>query len=585
MMYRQEDMPFTGEGITPDIIVNPHAIPSRMTIGQLMECIMGKACAHLGTYGNATAFNGVNVETLSDILEKCGMERHGNEILYNSRTGEQIHTEIFIGPTYYQRLKHMTVDKVHCFCDKTEILTTSGWIKFKDLTMKHKVASMVDNKLVYQYPSEVQAFDYNGPMYKIKNLQVDLKVTGNHRMYVRSFHGKKYRMELAEDIAGKRRAYKKNVDEFVPDMTDAPEELVIEDNKVVAFRLPGTDRVYNIDDWITLYGIWIAEGCNSKPDCATVIAAHKQRVKDALSKIESNGSFRFAKQKNYPEDRELNRWVIHDIVLGRYMQPQSVGATNKYLADWVWYLNREQCNQLMHAMCLGDGCQAKGKNWTYATSSTRLADDYQRLCLHAGGCCKKALHSKAGTVSYNSKIGIPVVSTADSFQLYHNTHCNEPVVNHRPIKQDTWKEYNGKVYCCTVPEGNGVIYVRRNGVPVWSGNSRSNNGPIILLTRQPAEGRCRDGGLRLGEMEVECNWAHGISAFLKERLMECSDNYRVFICKKCGLMANVNPEKNIYNCRNCKNITDFSEIRIPYAAKLLLQEVQTMSLGARFLTK
>ena len=227
IIYRQEDMPFTSEGIVPDIIVNPHAIPSRMTIGQLMECIMGKACAHLGTYGNATAFNGVQVENIADILEQCGLERHGNEIMYNSRTGEQIHTEIFIGPTYYQRLKHMVVDKIH---------------------------------------------------------------------------------------------------------------------------------------------------------------------------------------------------------------------------------------------------------------------------------------------------------------------------------------------------------------------SRSNNGPVVLLTRQPAEGRARDGGLRLGEMEIECNWAHGIMQFLKERLMECSDNYRVFICKKCGLMANVHPEKNVFCCRNCKNLTDFSEVRMPYAMKLLTQEVQTMGIGARFMT-
>lgn len=228
IIYRQEDMPFTADGLVPDIIMNPHAIPSRMTIGQLMECIMGKACAHLGTYGNATAFNGVKVEELADILEnQCGMQRHGNEILYNSRTGEQIHTEIFIGPTFYQRLKHMVSDKMH---------------------------------------------------------------------------------------------------------------------------------------------------------------------------------------------------------------------------------------------------------------------------------------------------------------------------------------------------------------------GRSNNGPIILLTRQPAEGRARDGGLRLGEMEIECNWAHGIMQFLKERLMECSDNYRVFICKKCGLMCNVTPEKNIYQCRNCKNITHFSEVRMPYCMKLLTQEVQTMGIGARFMT-
>jgi DNA-directed RNA polymerase II subunit RPB2 len=226
MMYKQEDMPYTMDGTTPDIIVNPHAIPSRMTIAQLMECIMGKACTALGTVGDATPFSGIEVEDIASVLESCGLERYGNEIMYNPRTGEQMPTDIFIGPTYYQRLKHMVNDKIH---------------------------------------------------------------------------------------------------------------------------------------------------------------------------------------------------------------------------------------------------------------------------------------------------------------------------------------------------------------------SRSNNGPIVLHTRQPAEGRAREGGLRVGEMEVDVLLALGIPSFLKERFVECSDNYRIFVCKKCGMMANVNPEKKIYSCKPCKNTTHFVQLRIPYTAKLLWQEMQTMSIGTRFL--
>lgn len=227
MMYRQEDMPFTKDGIVPDIIMNPHAVPSRMTIAQLMECLLGKACTSLGTYGDATPFTDLTVEDIASLLEKQGIERYGNEILYNPQTGQQMNTLIFIGPTFYQRLKHMTVDKTH---------------------------------------------------------------------------------------------------------------------------------------------------------------------------------------------------------------------------------------------------------------------------------------------------------------------------------------------------------------------SRSSNGPVVLLTRQPAEGRARNGGLRLGEMELDACLAHGISSFLKERFMECSDNYRVFVCKRCGMLANVNPDKNRYECKYCKNSTMFSEIRSPYTCKLMLQELQTMALGMRFIT-
>lgn len=113
MVYKHQDMPFTKDGIVPDIIMNPHAVPSRMTMAQLMECIMGKACCHIGTCGDGTPYTDCSVESIAKVLEMSGMERYGNEIMYNGRTGEQIQTEIFIGPTYYQRLKHMVTDKIH----------------------------------------------------------------------------------------------------------------------------------------------------------------------------------------------------------------------------------------------------------------------------------------------------------------------------------------------------------------------------------------------------------------------------------------------------------------------------------------
>jgi len=224
MVYKQQDMPFSKDGIVPDVIINPHAIPSRMTIGQLIECIMGKAGCMIGALGDASPFTDCGVEDVATVLEGFGMERYGNEILYNGRTGEQIHTEIFMGPTFYQRLKHMVEDKMH---------------------------------------------------------------------------------------------------------------------------------------------------------------------------------------------------------------------------------------------------------------------------------------------------------------------------------------------------------------------TRGANGPVVMLTRQPAEGRARNGGLRFGEMERDAIVAHGASTFLKERMLDVSDNYRVFACRKCGMMAVANPEKNKYKCMNCKNCADVTQVRIPYSMKLLMQELMTMGVAPR----
>ena len=113
MTYRQEDMPFTSQGITPDIIINPHALPSRMTIAQIIECVMGKSCAMNGTYGDATPFENSDPNAICDELKNCGFQSHGYETMYNGMTGDKMNTQIFIGPTYYQRLKHMVQDKVH----------------------------------------------------------------------------------------------------------------------------------------------------------------------------------------------------------------------------------------------------------------------------------------------------------------------------------------------------------------------------------------------------------------------------------------------------------------------------------------
>jgi DNA-directed RNA polymerase II subunit RPB2 len=107
------DMPYTRTGLRPDIIINPHAIPSRMTIGQLKETLLGKVLVHLGLFGDGTSFGDLDVKTIAKQLQNLGYESYGNDVLYDGLSGEQLDANIFIGPVFYQRLKHMVNDKQH----------------------------------------------------------------------------------------------------------------------------------------------------------------------------------------------------------------------------------------------------------------------------------------------------------------------------------------------------------------------------------------------------------------------------------------------------------------------------------------
>ena len=115
LIIPEKDMPFTEDGIRPDLIINPHALPSRMTIGQLIETLMGKACTMYGGFGDCTAFanKGPKHQVFGSLLKDIGYNSSGNEVLYSGESGDQLHAELFIGPCYYMRLKHMVKDKIN----------------------------------------------------------------------------------------------------------------------------------------------------------------------------------------------------------------------------------------------------------------------------------------------------------------------------------------------------------------------------------------------------------------------------------------------------------------------------------------
>jgi len=117
-------MPYTASGLRPDIIMNPHALPSRMTIAQLKESVLSKVLIELGLFGDGTAYGELSIQDICVALQGVGYESYGNEVMYDGMTGQQIEANIFIGPTFYQRLKHMVNDKVHSRATGPGVLLT-----------------------------------------------------------------------------------------------------------------------------------------------------------------------------------------------------------------------------------------------------------------------------------------------------------------------------------------------------------------------------------------------------------------------------------------------------------------------------
>ena len=405
-------------------------------------------------------------------------------------------------------------DKFCCYDPETEILTADGWKFFPDLTRKDRVATLQEGQVLeYKEPEEVMDYDFDGEMIRVESGQVDLMVTPNHRMYVSTSDA--FKIELAEEVYGKRRMYLKNADSYTPTADTAALQLaeaarnaaisaqkespsafatLLEKARIAeevahegesgylsyvdakgvsrepqAFVVRGTtnDTVrMEIADWLVFFGIWIAEG--SASGRTLTLLAHKEQIRDAIDPICIKYGIADTRSKDSAATPGEHCYPINTAPLVDYFLPLSVGAIHKSLPAWAFQLPKEQARQLIHGMMMGDGHTMENGTRCYDTSSPRLRDDFQRLCLHAGWAANYIVESKAGKES--------VSTTVDAFRITIIEKQLTPLVN-KNIKPDgsgrcdSRVAYKGKVYCCRV-SGPGVVYVRRGGIPVWCGNSR-----------------------------------------------------------------------------------------------------------------
>ena len=187
------------------------------------------------------------------------------------------------------------------------------------------------------------------------------------------------------------------------------------------------------------------------------------------------------KNLGYNPTLTVGKVTINDKQLYDYMKQWSKGAPFKTLPEWVWKLDKDQCRLFIKHMILGDGTVGKkdtNKDCRYYTTSIKLADEFMKLCLHAGWSANKYLHIKKGHQSCID--GRIITSKYNVWRLGVIKDKNRPTINHSHVKKQNAQteeiiKYSGPVFCLEMP--TEIFYVRRSGKPVWTSNSRSRGPP------------------------------------------------------------------------------------------------------------
>lgn len=363
-----------------------------------------------------------------------------------------------------------------CYDEETEVLTDNGWKKFFELKFTDKICTLnaKTDEIEFQHPEKIFVYDYKGKMYQLKTKRIDLLVTPNHKLFATtcsSRNPKPFFLKTAEWLFGKSKQFKKdgkwvgkNEDYFVLPSVDIKHE-----NRYYSGFRKKQEKKIPMKSWLKFFGFWLAEGWTAEGKNGDYNVCLGNVNKELLSEMtQLLQSFGY----NVYYNKKSRTLRVKDYQLFSYLR-QFGKSCDKSIPRPIKSLSKDLLQILLDYYIKGNGhvYGRTNKMLSATTSSRRLRDDLQEIALKVGMSAYYKLHRKKGAGFVSTGQRKKYLQRNNTWVIYfirRNRHAVIPSYI-KKSNVEKWVYYEGKVYCVSVP--NKVIYVRRNGIPVWCGNS------------------------------------------------------------------------------------------------------------------
>jgi DNA-directed RNA polymerase subunit beta len=453
-------MPHDQGGKPYEVLLNPLGVISRTNPAQMVEAMLGKVAELTGEPVKVRDFD--DVEDMTEWAEQT-LRKHGIkdvEDVVDPDNQNKI-KGVATGNRWFMKLHHTA----ECFDDRTEALTARGWVPWPQVRDDDELASVEDDRLIYERPIEVIRFPFRGDLYCYRGRYLDYAVTGNHRLYGRYYHRRSEtdRFEPACRVHGRR--FRVRQFGLLPDRLACADRFVVGDVSL------------SWDDYGELVGWWASEGyarCTHRRACVLLYQSRDAHP-EHFARIEALAA-RIGLPWHYYRSRGKCLGIgISSRPLAAYLKSHGAHAYDKRLPREALSAPLSARRAIFEAMMRGDGNRQhtrSGPRERYVTTSGQLADDFQELCVRIGlGAVVRPTKLRE-----EQEIDLPdgrryVSKCRQAWECgVALSRTFAQVDSDRNPDGFSKRPYDGLVYCAEMR--TGLLYVRRNGKPMLSGNSK-----------------------------------------------------------------------------------------------------------------